>query len=399
MQKKSKKNIVIIAMIIIITFLATAGLASRKKAPAKKPLISVIQQIATIGTENQPIQISLPVFGRISSVKKVDIYAEVSGILENSQKEFLEGNTYSEGDLLLNINSDEATASLKSLKSNFLTQLTSFLVELKYEYPESYNNWANYMGSFDLEKPLQALPKPASDKEKIFLSSQGIYDSYYSIESQEIRLKKYTIAAPFDGIITESNIKPGMLVMSGQKLGSYVNEDYYDLEVAVKLDDLELIQTGNKAEMISNLTGKSYTGTVQRINGSINQSTQTVNVYVRISGESLKENMFLEGNILSTKAFYGQEIPRKCLLNNQSVYVVNKNSIVSKKDVTIYQIRDDIAIIGGLADGTLISERTSGIYEGLKVKTDQDDVVEEKQIPKDNQNPEHSSKPQADKKR
>ena len=43
----------------------------------------------------------------------------------------------------------------------------------------------------------------------------------------EATLDKYTIKAPFNVVVTQSNINPGTLVRNGQKLGEFINTYLY----------------------------------------------------------------------------------------------------------------------------------------------------------------------------
>lgn len=369
-MSKKGKSILIATAVLVVSIVLMSSLSAMKKTPERRGITSVKQRVSTVLVKNSNLPIGIAVYGMTTAVEKVDVYAEVSGILESTSSKFLAGNTFKKGELLLDINKDEAEASLKSLKSNFLTQLSSLLVELKYNFPQSYNAWENYIDVYSVENPISELPEVNNEKEKIYISTQGIYDAYYSILSQEIRLSKYKISAAFDGILTESYVKPGMLIMSGQKLGSYVKDEFYDLEVAVKLSDLHLLSIGDTAELLSPVTGLEIEGEVNRINSTVDQMTQTVSVYVRVKGDGVKDNMFFEGEIKTSQSYYGMEISRKILQENSYVYTIDSVNIVHRSPVSIYQKYDDKVIVGGLNDGCRIADRSSGIYEGLEVVTD-----------------------------
>jgi len=381
-MKKKGRSILIVAAVLVVSFVLMGSLAAMRQAPERRAVSVNKQRVSTILVENSDIPVSIAVYGSTSAVEKVNIFAEVNGVLETSSSNFLAGNAFKKGDVLLDINNDEAEASLKSIKSSFLTQLTSLLVELKFEYPESYDAWAKYINDYKVEKPMAELPEVKDEKEKLFITSQGVYDSYYSILSQEIRLSKYQVTADFDGILTESNVKPGMLIMSGQKLGTYVKDDLYDVEASIKLTDVDLIAIGDKVDLVSPVTGLEVTGEVDRINSTIDKMTQTVAVYIRVSGEGVKDNMFFEGNINTSTSNYATKISRK-LLQVDYVYTVDSTNTICISPVEVYQKYDDKAVIGGLADGIRIADRTSGIYEGLEVITDDDVQVKPQKMPTD----------------
>ncbi|MEZ4850962.1 MAG: hypothetical protein R3B93_20560 [Bacteroidia bacterium] len=62
-------------------------------------------------------------------------------------------------------------------------------------------NLETYLNQMDVNEKLQPLPKPVSDQEKYFISAKNLYNLYYNIQSQEKRMEKYTIQAPFNGAL------------------------------------------------------------------------------------------------------------------------------------------------------------------------------------------------------
>lgn len=53
------------------------------------------------------------------------------------------------------------------------------------------------------------------EKEKFFLSSKGIFISFYNISNLEERLDKYVICVLFNGVLIEVFVNFGVLVCNG----------------------------------------------------------------------------------------------------------------------------------------------------------------------------------------
>ena len=47
------------------------------------------------------------------------------------------------------------------------------------------------LDNMDIKKSIKELPKPKSDKEKLFVAAKNILTNYYTIKNLEIKLKKY----------------------------------------------------------------------------------------------------------------------------------------------------------------------------------------------------------------
>jgi len=230
-----------------------------------------------------------------------------------------------------------------SKRSSLLNIVTQILPDLKFDYPQSYDQWLSYLTDFDMDSKTKVLPEPINNQEKYFIAGKNIYQSYYDIVSLETRLEKYTIKAPFTGVISKSNIKPGTLVMNGQKLGSYLDPKVYDLETEVSIGDIGFLNIGDKVELTSENISGSWMGTLSRISESVDAQTQTVKVYITVEDKSLKEGQFLNGIIMTSTINYGVEIPRRLLINDNNVFTI-QNGLLKKQEVIIVQINENTAL-------------------------------------------------------
>lgn len=363
---KRRTTIILSSAIILAGILIFATFSAMRKPPKRRVNKEDVITVPVMKAENKERPIVVSVIGKLSAKKKVEIYAEVSGIMKDTGKDFLEGIRYSKGELMIDINSDETAQTLKSRKSDLMNLISSALPDLKFDYPESYQNWLSYLNDFNVEGKLAQLPEPVDNREKFFISSKNIYKSYYDIESMEVRLSKYRIYVPYEGIVTMSAIKPGTLVRVGQKLGEYVNINDYELEVAVSLKNIPFLKRGDKINLQSDIIEGEWQGQISRINNTIDDKTQTVSVYISVSSANLKEGMYLKGDITTSKMYRGLELPRKLLIDSNYIYAV-EGETVKKQEVEILQERADVVIVKGVEDGTLISRKTKNIHNGLKV--------------------------------
>lgn len=323
--------------------------------------------VSTINVNVDNIQIKIPVIGKLQAHNHAQIYAEVGGILEQGQKSFLEGVSFKKGEILLSINSKDAEYNLMSQRSNLLTQIAQILPEMQFEFPESSEQWQNYLAKFDVEKSVKPLPEPKNDREKYFISGKGIYQTYYNIKNIENTFSKYRIKAPFNGTVVSSNIKPGTLVRVGQLLGEFISNYIYDLESSVTIDQATLIKLGDKVNLSSENISKTIQGKVSRINDNVEPNTQMVNIYITVSGSDLWEGMYLQGDIINSNIISATEIPRRIITNKNTVFVIS-DSIANEQKVEIISLNGDTAIVTGLADSTKLSTKSQNIYNGQKVK-------------------------------
>ena len=289
--KQRIKKILPILIVIIVSVLVVVLLRSMKKPPKRMMNNHSTLSVSFLEVNIDEIQLKVPVIGKLIARNHAQIYAEVGGILEQGQKQFLEGVSYKKGEVLLSINSKDAEYNLMSQRSNLLTQIAQILPEMQFDFPESSEQWQNYLANFDVEKTVKPLPEPKNDREKYYISGKGIYQTYYSIKNIENTFSKYRIKAPFNGTVVSSNIKPGTLVRGGQLLGEFMSTYVYDLESSVTVEQATIIKIGDKVTLMSENIVESINGEVSRINDNVDPNTQMVNIYITVSGNDLWEGM------------------------------------------------------------------------------------------------------------
>lgn len=368
MNKTVRRLGVILGLVFIFgAFMTYRFLSSQKTPPKEKSTQEEIKVAETQAIQNTTVSSTLEVQGDLIAFDKIDIFSEVSGTLTETAKPFKVGSYFPKGSILIRVDDSEAKLNLLSQKSSFLNAMTQVMPDLKIDYPESFKQWKAYLDAFDVEAPIQELPKALNDQEKFFVASRNLYTQYYSIKSQEERLSKYTIQAPFSGIVTESSINSGALVRSGQKLGELMNRANYELEATVPLSTLENIKVGNQVKIYSEDIAGDWTGRVKRINDQVDANTQTVKVFIDVRGKNLREGMYMKAKINAKDIQDAIELPRELLVNQTFVYVVEKN-VLRLKEVDVVKLTPNAAIIKGLPNGTnILNKSIPGAFDGMQV--------------------------------
>ena len=364
-----RKIIIIAAGIVLLLggFLLKNILSDSKKAP--KQSVEKIVKAAFVDTvTNTSIPIHISANGNLVAKNKVQLFSEVQGVLQVTGKEFRPGVTYLKGQTILKINSDEHFANLQAQKSNFQNLIASIMPDIRLDYPNAFKKWSIYLSAFDVKKSIAKLPEPTTEQEKYFITGKNIYTSYYNVKNLEARLIKYNIKAPYNGILTEVTVNTGALVRSGQKMGEFIDPSVFEIELAINASYADILTKGKTVELSNLEKTKSWTGKVTRINGRVDQRTQTLNIYIEVKGEYLHEGMYVEANVPARDEANAYKIPRKLLVDNKAVFVVN-NSVLELTEVDIVHFDEDSAIIKGLANATLIlSKPIPGAFDGMAVK-------------------------------
>ncbi len=184
----------------------------------------------------------------------------------------------------------------------------------------------------------------------------------------EQRLGKFSIVAPFNGIVTEALVTRGTLIRSGQKLGEFIDTSSFEVQLSIGKEFSDLLEIGEKVSLSTIEGSREFTGTVSRINGRIDQATQTISVFVTVVAEGLKEGMYVQAYVDARDETDAIEIPRKLLVNESQVYIVRDTVLDLIPANPVYFSAKNV-VLKGIPDGTrLLSRSIPGAYAGMKVK-------------------------------
>jgi len=358
---------VLAGLLIVMAYFAMQGIAESKSKVRPKPQ-KVVKTVFVETVKNTTVPITIPANGNLVAKRRVELFSEVQGVFRSSSNAFKPGQEYRRGQTLINIDANEYYASVQSAKSNLYNQITAIMPDLRLDYPDAFQKWQTYLNSFDINGTVPKLPESSSEKEKYFVNGRGIQTTYYNVKNLEQRLGKYRISAPFNGVLTEALVTEGTLIRAGQKLGEFIDTSTYEMEVAIAKNYSDLLKLGETVELQNLEKTKTYTGKVSRINGRVDQGTQTVKVFIEVSDKDLKEGLYLEALVEAKKEENAISINRNLILNGDEIFVVN-DSILNTIKVNPVYFSEKQVIIKGVPDGEVIlSKPTPGAYAGMLVK-------------------------------
>lgn len=290
----------------------------------------------------------------------------MQGQVEASPKLLQEGVRYQKGETLVQIDDDQYRLGLQAQRSQFQSSLVRIMSQIQLDYPAAHPAWDTYLSQFSVEETLASLPEVSDDQLRYFLAAQGVFTAYYNIKSAEEVLPKYRIRAPFSGVIAAGSVSAGTVVSPGAQLGRFSRTDVYEFKANLSAADIEKVKLGQKLALRQPASGKTYTGTVQRIGGTIDPGTQAVPVFIRLSGSSLRDGMFLEAQMATEALQQVVALPLHALTRDGQVHVIEDSTVVLQ---TVDPVRyvDDVVWVAGLATGTeVVTEALTEPIVGLR---------------------------------
>ncbi len=359
-------------LIVIAGFVAMRFLSSFKADPEKKKPEPVIKIVETRSVELDDVPAEIVAYGRLASSQPVILYSEVDGTLQRGDLDFRPGQSFKKGDLLIKIDTRQIILESNTAKSELLNALASVLPEIKVDFPEAFPVWQDYFNNCRFDKNIAALPETTNQKIKLYLSRFNVYKIYFNIRDLEILHEKHFFYAPFDGSIITADLRVGSNVRPGTRLGELINLEALEAEMPVSAKDIQWIDRSKPVRLTSSEITGTWTGTIRRIGKTIDNRTQTVQIYIAVdqSGDdNLYDGVFLKALIPGKNIPQACKVPRQALYEDEFVYVI-ENEMLAYRQVQVVRGQPDYCIVnGGLANGDLlVVEMLQGVAAGMHAR-------------------------------
>ncbi len=358
--------IILLAFVIMRFFLGRRDEPARRR-PHRRELI-VTTQVARPG----PVTPEIRAYGRARSAQPLELFSEVSGVIEGVDLPFRPGRRFTRGDLLLRVDDRPLRLSIASRKSELLSALAGVLPDIRLDFPELYPTWQDYFASCDTERPLADLPPAKNEKIKLLLARYRIYQLYYGIREQEIVLSKHRIASPFAGVVLEADLREGATVRTGSRLGLLVSSEEMEVELSLPARDLAWIDSTREVRLRSAETGGEWRGLVARIGGAIDEGTQTVPIYLSLMGDAaapLLEGTFLEALLPGLPLPAAQRLPQQALHGEDRLYLIEDGRLALREVEVARREDGTIVVTAGLAAGdSVVTDLLQGVAPGMPAR-------------------------------
>tara|TARA_B100002052_G_scaffold179913_2_gene163807 strand:+ start:3046 stop:4206 length:1161 start_codon:yes stop_codon:yes gene_type:complete len=380
----TRKTLIIISSLIVIALFAltsyisynfgmnygveNAELIREQRASESEKHSKNIKSVLATKVVNKEITNQIYSTGRVLSVNSITISSEVQGkILNNS---FLKkGTKIKKGNNILNVQNTDLQLLLNAKKSRLMSLISSNLADIELDFNGEYEKWKTFFNKITLNNNLPDFPKLYSTKEKNFIISRSILSEYLSIKSDEEKLKKYIIKAPFDGIITRSYTDIGAFINPGSPIIDFIRDGEMEIELSVNTSEIDLINL-NDSVVLSN-SNNVFSGKIVRKSEFVNNNTQNISVFASVKNaeNSLYSGMYLDAKIINKSNEKLVKIPRRAVFNENKVFTIDRENKLEIKTLNIISYQDDFVVVDNLKNGTIVvKEPLIGESEGTKVK-------------------------------
>jgi RND family efflux transporter MFP subunit len=355
-----------VAVVLVVT-----GIGDRNRSSAKLqdwteaqaiPTVAIVALNATPGVAN----LDLP--GRLEAYLRAPIYARVSGYVKDWKVDI--GDAVKAGQTLAEIDAPDLDQQLLQARAD----LTSAEASAK-------------LSEVTLSRGRTLLTSAAVSQQDVDQRAADLANKQAAVHSSEANVERLealagykTVAAPFDGIVTERNTDVGALISAGSSAGlaMFVISDVHKLRVSINVPETYApeIRIGDKSTVTSPAyPRRAFPAVVEASARAVDVASGTTHMQLTVDnadgglmpGGSVNVHIDLAGGARSFR------IPVSALMFDQGglrVATVGADDRVALKTVTIARdLGSEIEIGSGLqADDRVIAAPPDGIAEGDPVR-------------------------------
>ena len=343
-----------------------------EEAPAPDVIVEILTP--------KDFQIQISSNGTTTPLTQTVLTAEVGGEVIYRSKKFSEGSSVIQGEILAKIDDTDLQLQYK----NALLQLANAEVQYSLQLAEAEVAKEAWEKIGDGVASDLTLKKPQLKQAEALLEVAKA-----QVSSAEKKLNKTEIVAPYAGRIQSVNIDLGTTIIPGQPVGALYNSSEIEVTLAVKDNDLQFLSIpmdGRKldpseqalVEIKSFYKGKNQTwiGRLERVDGVIDPVTRMINLiavfkndFIETDKPNLPIGLFVEAQIdgIILKDIFS--IPVNAISENNEVYIVNNDSELVSRQLSILKKYSDFVIVkDGLKAGErIVISKLSNASNGIKV--------------------------------
>ena len=352
---------------------ATGALACKSKESETGK--ARVETVVTVGAENiavarlAELRSGPSISGSLQPRTEARVRAEVGGPVKRTFAD--EGQRVRGGALLARLDDAAVRDAYLSAQSAVRSAETSL-----------QNAQRNLERSTRLE---QAGALPERDLETAQLNATNaegaLADARARLASAAKQLGQTVVRAPITGVISEREVDAGDVVTVGAELFRLVDLGSLRLEATVPTAEIDRLKVGMPVEFDVSGYDRRFTGRIERINPTVDQTTGQVRLYVAIPNEreSLVAGVFAEGRV-ATDTRKAVSVPYAAVDERGTEPVLHfvKSGRVKQVPVRL-GVRDEatdlVEVASGVTPGdTVLLGSAQGVAEGAPVRVTEEDA-------------------------
>jgi len=215
-------------------------------------------RVEVIAVENKAVSLTQTVSGTLEAMTKIRLYNEESGRI--TKLPYHEGDVVKKGTLLVQLDNELLKTDVAKAKA------------------------AREQAKVDLSRVKKLLPKKISTEEEVARARTELDLAIAEEKRQLTRLKRTSIKAPIDGLITKRLYEPGDMLAQQSQILSIIDPTALHLKASLAERWIPLVKKDQAVTMqIDALGDRKFSARVVRIHPTINASTHKGIIEIMLS--------------------------------------------------------------------------------------------------------------------
>lgn len=373
----------LLTIITLVLGISGAMLLVKFKTKAiSKPSERKLPNVKVLNTKTSSHTFKIVSQGTALPRTTILLISEVSGKVVSVSDKFNAGKFFQKNDLLLEIDPRDYELSLAQARLKVAQADLRLQMEEK-EATVSRKEWKLLN---------QGEPTGLQAREPQLAEARAALDAAKATEeSAQRNLDRCRIRAPFDGMVSKANVRPGQFVSAGIQLGEIFATDVSEVRLPLSTSDLSFINLPKPNERLNidkapkvilvNKVGEEsqeWIGSIVRSEESVDPINRMVYVVAKVDDPySLKSNnkaplrrgTFLKATINGRTAKKIIAIPRTALRGKGRVWIAEDGKLIYRKVKPVY-LDENLAIISEGIDSNeqIIVSLLAGVIDGMGIK-------------------------------
>lgn len=197
---------------------------------------------------------------QVTTDQQANIISRINGKIASIH--FLDGEVFRKDDVLIEFDCRELQAKLDQAKARAQLHLQKY---------------ASFKELYDLG---------GANKVELNVLESEMKEAKANLTLSEIYVDYCTIKAPFDGIVSQLDVKPYQAVSENTNLMLITNNDELQLEMLIPSEWMAYAKVGTRFTFKLDDIARSYPAEIKRIGGRYDPVTQTVKIYGALKEKS-----------------------------------------------------------------------------------------------------------------
>ena len=373
----------LLTIITLVLGISGAMLLVKFKTKAiSKPSERKLPNVKVLNTKTSSHTFKIVSQGTALPRTTILLISEVSGKVVSVSDKFNAGKFFQKNDLLLEIDPRDYELSLAQARLKVAQADLRLQMEEK-EATVSRKEWKLLN---------QGEPTGLQAREPQLAEARAALDAAKATEeSAQRNLDRCRIRAPFDGMVSKANVRPGQFVSAGIQLGEIFATDVSEVRLPLSTSDLSFINLPKPNEPLNidkapkvilvNKVGEEsqeWIGSIVRSEENVDPINRMVYVVAKVDDPyilksnnkaPLRRGTFLKATINGRTAKKIIAIPRTALRGKGRVWIAEDGKLIYRKVKPVY-LDENLAIISEGIDSNeqIIVSLLAGVIDGMGIK-------------------------------